>query len=82
MTIWLTIMLKTCSKIVQSAYVHTKKIKLWDLCAPNAIINALDGKFVKLDGHTINYSWDNDHVHNSGLLATMDLELESPFKRV
>ena len=70
------------SKIFSSAYVHTKKIKLWDLCSPNAIVNALGGKFVKLDGHAIDYSWTNDYLHTTGLLATMDLDMQSPFERV
>ena len=68
-------------KISWSAYVHTKKIKLWDLCAPNAIVNALGGKFVKLDGYAIDYSWTNEYLHTTGLLATMDLDMASPFQR-
>jgi len=66
----------------QSVYVHTRKIKLWDLCAPNAIVNALGGKFVKLDGHAIDYSWTNDYLHTTGLHSTMDLNMEPPFQRV
>jgi len=55
------------------AYIHTGKIKLWDLCAPNAIINAAGGSFTNLAGKDINYNFDRSYLHYDGVAATMTL---------
>ncbi|XP_063599866.1 inositol monophosphatase 3-like isoform X2 [Penaeus indicus] len=61
------------------AYVHSTAIKKWDLCAGNAILNALQGKMTTLDGTSIDYSSREMYKNEGGLLATLynhDLYLE------
>lgn len=38
------------------AYLHVTKIKKWDLCAPNAILNSVGGQISTLLGKEIDYS--------------------------
>ena len=55
-----------------SVYLHTTKIKKWDLCAPNGILNALGGRLSSFDGQDIDYSWSSSSdnaVHRSGVIA-------------
>lgn len=55
-----------------SAYIHTTNIKKWDICAGNAILNALGGRMTGLLGEEINYnSGENNVLHEKGLLATL-----------
>lgn len=54
-----------------NAYTHITRIKKWDICAGNAILNALGGKMTTLDGDFINYSPKLDAKNERGLLATM-----------
>lgn len=54
----------------QDAYIHTTRIKKWDICAGNAILNALDGKMTTLDGKHIDYKSGDQAVNEAGLLAT------------
>lgn len=53
------------------AYLHTTKIKKWDLCAANAILSAMDGKMTTLQGDFIDYSSTTDKVVSEGLLVTV-----------
>ncbi|XP_018567621.1 putative inositol monophosphatase 3 [Anoplophora glabripennis] len=53
------------------AYLHITAIKKWDICAGNAIINALGGKMTTKYNEEIDYSnGDNVKIEN-GLIATM-----------
>lgn len=62
-----------------SAYVHVTRIKKWDLCAGNAIINSIDvdhkdgveGKMTTLEGRLIDYSGAGSPINDDGLLATI-----------
>lgn len=54
-----------------TAYIHTAHIKKWDLCAGNAILNALNGKMTDLSNEEINYVSDEAVVHTKGLVATL-----------
>lgn len=54
-----------------NAYVHSTRIKKWDLCAGNAILEALGGRMSDLHGASIDYAADADVVNESGVLATM-----------
>ncbi|XP_047486590.1 inositol monophosphatase 3-like isoform X2 [Penaeus chinensis] len=53
------------------AYIHSTAIKKWDLCAGNAILNALQGKMTTLDGTSIDYSSREMYKNEGGLLATL-----------
>jgi len=53
------------------AYVHTTRIKKWDICAGNAILNAVDGHMTTLSGQTIDYSDTDKPQNDAGLLATL-----------
>ncbi|PNF14189.1 putative inositol monophosphatase 3 [Cryptotermes secundus] len=66
------------------AYLHMTEIKKWDICAGNAIINALGGKMTTLSNEVLDYS-SEDTVNTKGVLATMEkhefyLEKLKPFK--
>lgn len=56
------------------AYVHLTAIKKWDICAGNAILNALGGKMVSLDNSKINYADVKNAVHENGLVATLQIQ--------
>ncbi|GFN79078.1 inositol monophosphatase 3-like [Plakobranchus ocellatus] len=58
-----------------NAYTHVTAIKKWDICAGNAILNALGGKMTTLDGDFINYSPNLDPKNERGLLATVNNRL-------
>nr|XP_022904291.1 putative inositol monophosphatase 3 [Onthophagus taurus] len=51
-------------------YIHTTNIKKWDICAGNAILDALGGKMVDLKGNLIDYGYDSNHIHENGLIAS------------
>lgn len=51
------------------AYVHKTLIKKWDICAPNAILDALGGKMTTLNGHSISYGYQESEKNEDGLLA-------------
>ena len=55
----------------QHAYVHTTLIKKWDICAGNAILNALDGKMTTLEENFIDYRSGKEYKNDKGLLATV-----------
>jgi inositol monophosphatase 3 len=66
------------------AYLHMTEIKKWDICAGNAIINALGGKMTTLSNEVLDYSSEYT-VNTKGVLATMGkhelyLEKLKPFK--
>ncbi|XP_060077151.1 inositol monophosphatase 3-like [Ylistrum balloti] len=54
------------------AYVHITLIKKWDICAPNAVLSALNGKMTTLEGDTIDYKYktEGDVKNHDGLLVT------------
>ncbi|CAD5111723.1 DgyrCDS1012 [Dimorphilus gyrociliatus] len=52
-----------------TAYVHYTKIKKWDICAGNAIVNAMGGKMTTTKNDKINYSASGSNENNEGLLA-------------
>ena len=64
-------------KVIQGeadAYVHVTRIKKWDVCAGNAIIQATKGRMTTLDGQNIDYSKTNsedDAMIDMGILATL-----------
>lgn len=56
-----------------NAYVHTTRIKKWDICAGNAILSALGGNMTTLSGQTIDYKDSQKPQNDNGLLATLKL---------
>jgi len=53
------------------AYVHTTRIKKWDVCAGNAILNAVSGQMTTLTGQSLDYGETQHPQNNDGLLATL-----------
>ncbi|CAL1529949.1 unnamed protein product [Lymnaea stagnalis] len=58
-----------------NAYTHITLIKKWDICAGNAILNAVGGKMTTLDGDFIDYSPSLSVKNERGLLATVNSKL-------
>jgi len=56
-------------------YIHTTAIKKWDLCAGDAIIRAVGGSLIDLDGRALDYRVDGEPLHKGGILAA----LRSPY---
>uniref|UniRef100_A0A1I8N884 Putative inositol monophosphatase 3 n=1 Tax=Musca domestica TaxID=7370 RepID=A0A1I8N884_MUSDO len=54
-----------------TAYLHSTKIKKWDICAGDAILRALGGKMTTLDDELIDYGPGESPVNARGLLATI-----------
>ncbi|XP_065364530.1 putative inositol monophosphatase 3 [Calliphora vicina] len=54
-----------------TAYLHSTKIKKWDICAGDAILRALGGTMTNLDDELIDYGPDESPVNARGLLATI-----------
>ena len=53
------------------AYVHVTRIKKWDICAGNAIINSVNGRMTNLHDEKIDYHPEGSPVNDVGLLATL-----------
>ena len=53
------------------AYVHKTRIKKWDVCSGNAILNAANGQMTTLSGELIDYSDGEKPLIEEGLLATL-----------
>ncbi|KAI0224193.1 putative inositol monophosphatase 3 [Lamellibrachia satsuma] len=54
-----------------NAYVHTTRIKKWDICAGNAIMRAVGGNMTTLKGSRVDYSGAGSPINDNGLLATL-----------
>ncbi|KAK9882799.1 hypothetical protein WA026_023313 [Henosepilachna vigintioctopunctata] len=53
------------------AYLHITAIKKWDICAGNAILEAVDGKMTDRRNHRIDYSSKTNEINENGLIATL-----------
>lgn len=51
------------------AYVHVTKIKVWDVCAGEALVRSAGGAFTNTKGEDLFYSRENE-VFEKGLIAT------------
>lgn len=49
-------------------YLHTTNIKKWDICAGNAVLNAVGGKMITRKGKTIDYSFNGSPLNEDGLI--------------
>lgn len=54
-----------------TAYIHSTNIKKWDICAGNAILNAVGGQMTNLQNESIDYADGGDPINSKGLLATL-----------
>lgn len=52
-------------------YVHSTIIKKWDLCAGNAILEALHGNMTTLEGKNLDYSSQAEYKNEGGVVATL-----------
>ena len=52
-------------------YLHVTNIKKWDICAGNAILNAVGGKMTTLKGKEIDYSFKDSPRNEDGLVAAL-----------
>ena len=49
-------------------YLHTTNIKKWDICAGNAVLNAVGGRMSTLSGKDIDYGF-GDPLNDNGIVA-------------
>lgn len=61
------------------AYVHNTLIKKWDICAPNSLIESVNGHMSSLEGYSISYSTDDDVRHETGVLASSSYSQHQKF---
>ncbi|XP_078487001.1 inositol monophosphatase 3-like [Ciona intestinalis] len=54
-----------------SVYVHTTRIKKWDICAGNAIVRNAGGHMTTLTGSDIDYSSRGSPINDKGLVAAV-----------
>uniref|UniRef100_A0A1B6CG61 Putative inositol monophosphatase 3 n=1 Tax=Clastoptera arizonana TaxID=38151 RepID=A0A1B6CG61_9HEMI len=54
-----------------TAYIHSKYISKWDICAGNAILNALGGHMTTLKNEDLDYSSSSNFKNSQGLIATV-----------
>lgn len=55
-----------------TAYLHNTYIKKWDLCAGNAIVNAVGGRMKTLEEKDISYSADTKQLVEDGILVELN----------
>ncbi len=60
-------------------YLHTTRIKKWDICAGNALLNAVDGKMTTLKGDEIDYSFKGTPLNEDGIVATDSEEMQHDY---
>lgn len=53
------------------AYLHITAIKKWDICAGNAIINAMGGKMTTKFNNLIDYKDETNVKNENGIVATI-----------
>lgn len=55
-----------------TVYLHNTRIKKWDLCAGNAIVNALGGTMQTLKHEDISYAAESPPVVEDGLWVELN----------
>lgn len=58
-------------KGTDDVYFHLTLIKKWDLCAGNALLNALMGSMTTRNGDAIDYSLEGDPKNKHGIVAAL-----------
>lgn len=62
-------------------YFHTTLIKKWDLCAANALLNAVGGIMTTRHGGIIDYSLNSDAEVKDGILAVSSKEKHQEYMK-
>ncbi|PAV75042.1 hypothetical protein WR25_06366 [Diploscapter pachys] len=62
-------------------YVHTTAIKKWDTCAGDAILRAMGGSMLDLEGNPLKYGQNEPVLNQKGLLASVRIPY-TYFKKV
>jgi len=60
-------------------YMHITAIKKWDICAGNAILNAVGGRMTTKMNVPINYADSDNPVNEDGILATLKLKYHDTY---
>lgn len=55
-----------------SLYLHTTKIKKWDLCAGHAILRQFGGNMITLKNQSIDYGSGTNPINTDGVLASIN----------
>ena len=50
-------------------YLHSTRIKKWDICAGDAMLRTVGGKLTNLKGQSINYGFHGEATNEGGVLA-------------
>ena len=50
-------------------YLHTTRIKKWDICAGNAVLNAVGGRMTTLKGEEVDYGFEGSAQNDDGIVA-------------
>lgn len=60
-------------------YLHTTAIKKWDICAGDAVLNAMGGRMTTLTGEQISYGFDGSPLNENGILASVPVETQKDY---
>lgn len=60
-------------------YLHTTRIKKWDTCAGNAVLNAVGGKMTTIKGEELDYSFSGGPQNEDGLVAAMPETMQQKY---
>ena len=62
-------------------YFHSTRIKKWDVCPGNVLLETLGGRMTTRTGHSIDYSLDSSPVIEDGIVATVNKDTHSRYMR-
>ena len=60
-------------------YLHTTAIKKWDICAGDAVLNAVGGRMTTLKGEMIDYGFGGNARNEDGILAAVPVKTQKSF---
>lgn len=60
-------------------YLHTTRIKKWDICAGNAVLNAVRGRMSTMKGNEIDYGFDGSPQNEDGIVAAKPSGIQASF---
>ena len=62
-------------------YFHSTRIKKWDVCPGDLLLETLGGKMTTRTDHSIYYSLDSNPQIEEGIIATVDKNMHSRYMR-